>query len=131
MFRSTISPGIASALILGAVFTLPAHAQGETYPGKPVTIIVPFGAGGFTDSVGRLIAAGLSEKWKSSVLVENKPGAGGNIGAAYAAKQAADGYTLYLSNTATDVINPNIYKKLNFDAAKDFEPVVLVIKTPN
>jgi tripartite-type tricarboxylate transporter receptor subunit TctC len=124
-------PFYLMGLIIGGVLMMPAHAQSDAYPSKPVTIIVPFAAGGFTDAVGRLVAARLSEKWKSSVIVENKAGAGGNIGAGYAAKQPADGYTLFLSNTATDVINPNIYRRLNFDAVKDFDPVVLVVKTPN
>lgn len=130
----TIRPGKMAAMLgaclLGSMLSIGSHAQ-EAYPNRPVTIIVPFGAGGFTDNVGRLIAAGLAEKWKSSVIVENKPGAGGNIGAGHAAKQPADGYTLYLSNTATNVINPNIYTKLSYDPATDFEPVVLVVKTPN
>jgi tripartite-type tricarboxylate transporter receptor subunit TctC len=129
--RRTLLIGLAHTLIGGVAFTASLSAAASDYPTRPVTIVVPFGAGGFTDNVGRLIAAGLSEKWKSPVVVENKPGAGGNIGAAYSAKQSADGYTLYLSNTATDVINPHIYKSLSYDAAKDFEPVILVVKTPN
>jgi tripartite-type tricarboxylate transporter receptor subunit TctC len=105
-------------------------AQGA-YPDKQVTLVVPFAAGGFTDTVGRLVAHGLAEKWKVAVVVENRAGAGGNLAAAYAVKQPADGYTLFLANTATNVINPNIYKRMDFNAAQDFEPVILVVKTPN
>jgi tripartite-type tricarboxylate transporter receptor subunit TctC len=118
--------GIAAALTLSAA-TL---AQGA-YPDKQVTLVVPFAAGGFTDTVGRLVANGLAEKWKVPVVVENRAGAGGNLAAAYAVKQPADGYTLFLANTATNVINPNIYKKMDFNAAQDFDPVILVVKTPN
>ena len=117
---------IVSALVL-ATATL-AHGA---YPDKPVTLIVPFAAGGFTDTVGRLVAQGLGEKWKVPVVVENRAGAGGNLAAAHAVKQPADGYTLFLANTATNVINPNIYKKMDFDPARDFEAVILVVKTPN
>jgi tripartite-type tricarboxylate transporter receptor subunit TctC len=105
-------------------------AQGA-YPDKQVTLVVPFAAGGFTDTVGRLVAHGLAEKWKVAVVVENRAGAGGNLAAAYAVKQPADGYTLFLANTATNVINPNIYKRMDFNAAQDFDPVILVVKTPN
>jgi tripartite-type tricarboxylate transporter receptor subunit TctC len=118
--------GIVAALTLAAA-TL---AQGA-YPDKQVTLVVPFAAGGFTDTVGRLVANGLAEKWKVPVVVENRAGAGGNLAAAYAVKQPADGYTLFLANTATNVINPNIYKKMDFNAAQDFDPVILVVKTPN
>lgn len=126
------SPWLAATAVVAASLSLVplAQAQGQ-YPSKPVTLVVPFAAGGFTDTVGRLVAQGLAEKWKSTVLVENRAGAGGNLAASYVAKQPADGYTLFLANTATNVINPSIYKKLDVDPLKAFEPVVLVVKTPN
>jgi tripartite-type tricarboxylate transporter receptor subunit TctC len=117
--------------IIPVLLLAAATAAHGAYPERPVTLIVPFAAGGFTDTVGRLIAHGLAEKWKVAVVVENRAGAGGNLAASYAVKQPADGYTLFLANTATNVINPNIYKKMDFDAARDFEPVILVVKTPN
>ena len=119
---------IIAALLSGVC--LSAFAQAP-YPNKPVTLVVPFQPGGFTDTVGRLVAQGLSEQWKSSIIVDNRGGAGGNIGAIYAARQPADGYTLFLSNTATNVINPTIYKKLEIDAVRDFDAVIMVVKTPN
>lgn len=127
MFRRMV---LKSTALLCASFTGLALAQAP-YPAKPVTLVVPFAAGGFTDSVARLIAQGLSERWKSPVVVENRAGAGGNVGASHVVRQPADGYTLLLANTATNVINPQIYKKLDFDPAKDLEPVILVVKTPN
>jgi tripartite-type tricarboxylate transporter receptor subunit TctC len=106
------------------------HAQGN-YPSRPVTLICPFAAGGFADRACRAIAQGLNDRWKSPVVVENRPGAAGGLAAAYAAKQPADGYTLFLANTATDVINHLIYKNMTFDPQKDFEPVILVVKSGN
>ncbi|MBN9429823.1 MAG: tripartite tricarboxylate transporter substrate binding protein [Burkholderiales bacterium] len=120
------------ACAIAVCCTVPALTSAQAaYPNKPVTLIVPFAAGGFTDTVGRLIAQGLTERWKSPVVVENRAGAGGNLAAAHAAKQPADGYTLFLANTATNVINPNIYKHMGVSPDKDFEPVILVVKTPN
>jgi tripartite-type tricarboxylate transporter receptor subunit TctC len=121
---------------LGAVLVgttaVPAAAQGQgAFPSRAVTLVVPFAAGGFTDNVGRLVAQGLSERWKVPVLVDNRAGAGGNLGAAYAAKQPADGYTLFLANTASNVVNTLIYKNPGFDAATDFEPVIMLVKTAN
>ena len=119
------------ALMLAAAggICLGAAAQGA-YPSRTVTVLSPGAAGGFTDTVSRLIAAGLTERWKVPVIVENRVGAGGTIGAAWAMRQPPDGYLLFLSNTASDVISPAIYKKIDYDSLKDFEPVILVVKTP-
>jgi tripartite-type tricarboxylate transporter receptor subunit TctC len=117
----------AGSLALAAPFA----GADPAYPARPVTLVVPFAAGGFTDTVGRLVAQGLGERWKQTVIVENRAGAGGNLASSYVAKQPADGYTLFLANTATNVINPVIYKNLDIDPAKAFAPVVLVVKTPN
>ncbi len=106
-------------------------ALAQAWPTKPVTLVVPFPAGGFTDNVGRLVAQGLSTRWGVPVIVDNRAGAGGTLGASYAARQPSDGYTLFLANTASNVINPTIYKKLDYDAATAFEPVALVVRTPN
>ncbi|NYT38176.1 tripartite tricarboxylate transporter substrate binding protein [Allopusillimonas soli] len=103
----------------------------DPYPSKPVTVMVPFSAGGFTDIMARLLSKLLSEQWNAPVVVENVTGAGGNLGAAKVARAAADGYTLLVSNTATNSINQFIYSKIGFDPVKSFEPVVLIIKTPN
>ena len=120
--RATLAASLAG-------ICLAAAAQGA-YPSRTVTVLSPGAAGGFTDTVSRLIAAGLTERWKVPVIVENRVGAGGTIGAAWAMRQPPDGYLLFLSNTASDVISPAIYKKIDYDSLKDFEPVILAVTTP-
>src|SRR5690606_32926120 len=107
----------------------PAVSQ-ESYPSKPIQFIVPYAAGGPLDAMARLLA----EKVKpdlGTVVVENKPGAGGNIGASIAAKAKPDGYTLVMVAVAINAINPWLYKELPFDPVKSFEPVTLVASVPN
>ena len=106
-----------------------AFAQ-SSYPDKPVKIIVPFPPGGATDVVGRALAVRLSQLWKQQVLVENKPGAGGNIGADLVAKAPADGYTLLLASPAEITINPYLYAQMPFDPSRDFIPVARVASSP-
>ena len=106
-----------------------AFAQ-SSYPDKPVKIIVPFPPGGATDVVGRALAVRLSQLWKQQVLVENKPGAGGNIGADLVAKAPADGYTLLLASPAEITINPYLYPQMPFDASRDFIPVARIASSP-
>jgi len=124
----TLTRLVAAACCASAA--LLAHAQ-PAYPSKPVTLVCPFAPGGFGDRACRVIALGLSDRWNSPVIVDNRPGAAGNIAAAYAIRRPADGYTLFLANTATDAINSSIYQKMEFDPAKDFEPVILVAKSAN
>lgn len=115
-----------------ALLVLCGAARAEdAYPVKPVRLIVPFSAGGFSDIAARLVGKNLSEKWGVPVVVDNRPGAGGNLGAELAAKSPPDGYTLFLSSIATHAINPALYKKSSFDPTKDFEPVILLATTPN
>lgn len=102
----------------------------SSYPDKPVKIIVPFPPGGATDVVGRALAVRLSQLWKQQVLVENKPGAGGNIGADLVAKAPADGYTLLLASPAEITINPYLYAQMPFDPSRDFIPVARVASSP-
>ena len=111
----------------------PLYAQGAQggFPSRPVQIIVPFAAGGFTDNVARMVARGLAERWGTAVVVENRPGAGGNVGGATAATATPDGHTLFLANAATNGINPAIYRKMSFDALRDFAPISLIVKAPN
>jgi tripartite-type tricarboxylate transporter receptor subunit TctC len=109
--------------ILLLVFTSFAHAQ--AFPEKPLRLIVPYPPGGLTDASARTVAAGLSERLKQPIVIENIAGGGGNIGAERAAKSPADGYTLYVGNNATVGINTLIYKKLGFDPLADFAPVSL------
>jgi tripartite-type tricarboxylate transporter receptor subunit TctC len=100
------------------------------YPDKPVKIIVPFPPGGATDVVGRALAVRLSQLWKQQVIVENKPGAGGNIGADLVAKAPPDGYTLLLASPAEITINPYLYPQMPFDPSRDFIPVARVASSP-
>lgn len=112
---------------------LPTLAQAQTaWPAaKPITYVVPFTPGGSTDVIGRTIAAKLGESLKQSVVVENKPGTGGGIGASFVAKAPADGYTLMGGTISTHAINASLYKNLPYDPVKDFEPVSLVAFLPN
>ena len=102
-----------------------AQAQ-DKFPGKPVTIIVPQAPGGANDAIARIVAQKLTEALGQTFVVENKPGAGGNIGMATAAKARPDGYTLVLTADSAAVINPALYKSTGFDTLKDFEPVTPV-----
>jgi tripartite-type tricarboxylate transporter receptor subunit TctC len=120
---------------LGAISTLTAtqaHAQTGDWPNaKPITYVVPFTAGGSTDIIGRTIANKLQESLKQAVVVENKPGQAGGIGASFAAKAAPDGYTLFGGTISTHAINASLYKNLSYHPVKDFEPVALVATLPN
>jgi tripartite-type tricarboxylate transporter receptor subunit TctC len=119
------------ALALAAA-ALPGLAAAQEWPAaKPITYVVPFTPGGSTDIVGRTVAAKLQEALKQTVVVENKPGQGGGIGAAFVAKAPADGYTLFGGTISTHAINASLYKKLPYDPVKDFEPVALVAFLPN
>jgi tripartite-type tricarboxylate transporter receptor subunit TctC len=110
-------------LILALVVAAPAAAQ-DAYPTKPVHFIVPFPPGGGTDTLARLLASKLDEVWGQPVVVENRPGAQGNIGTAEGAQAAPDGYTLTFAHQGALVINPHLYKSPGFDTLKDFAPVV-------
>ncbi|HSN39688.1 MAG TPA: tripartite tricarboxylate transporter substrate binding protein [Burkholderiales bacterium] len=117
-----------AALICAAVFALPASAQ--NFPAKPVRLIVPFPAGGGVDIVARLLTPHLSQRWGQQVIVDNRPGAGATIGADIAAKSVPDGYTLILANTA-HAINATLFRKLPYDAVKDFQTITLVATQPS
>lgn len=113
-----------------ALLALPAaHAAG--YPDHPVTVVVPYPPGGGADIFGRAIANALQPALKQTVLVENKPGAGGNIGMAYVARAKADGYTLGLGTIGTQTINQFLYSNMTFDPERDLVPIALVSTTPN
>ena len=105
-----------------------AHAQ---YPNKPIKMVVPFPAGGTTDIMARAVAADLQKRFGQAVIVDNKAGAGGNIGSDYVAKAAPDGYTLLMGTVGTHAINVSLYPKMPYDAVKDFAPVSLVAGVPN
>jgi tripartite-type tricarboxylate transporter receptor subunit TctC len=119
---------IAIALVAVAL-ALPAWAQ--PYPSKPITYIVPFTPGGTTDVIGRIIAQGLQTSMGQPVVVDNKPGQAGGIGAGQVAKAKPDGYTLLGGTISTHAINASLYKDLPYDPIKDFEPITLVGYIPN
>ena len=122
---------VSATLIAGAAITAgPAIAQAG-YPNKPIKLVVPFPPGGPLDVAGRSIGQKLSEAMGQPVVVENRPGAGGNIGADQVAKSPADGYTLVMGALSTHAVNPHLYAKMPYDALKDFAPVALVAVTPN
>ncbi len=106
-------------------------AVADTFPSHTVKLVVPFPPGGSLDIIGREIAQRLTEAWGQSVIVENKPGAGGNIGADYVAKSAPDGYTVVMGALSTHAVNPTLYPKMPYDAVKDFAPISMIAITPN
>src|SRR5262245_4847832 len=118
----------ALALIMLA-FAAPARAQ--DWPARQVTLVVPFTAGGTTDMFGRMLAQGLQQKYGTPFIVENRAGAGGNLGAGAVARAAADGYTLLVGTVSTHAINPFVYKNLPYDTERDFQPVSLIARLPN
>src|SRR4029434_881793 len=117
---------------LGIVLALVAAlACAQTYPTKPIRIVVPCPPGGATDILARDVAQKLTEAWGQSVIVDNRPGAGGNIGSELVAKAPADGYTLEMGTVGTHAINASLYSKMTYDHIKDFVPVILVAGVPN
>ena len=126
--RRTLATALAAMTLAGA--PLVAHAQ-EKWPTKPVRILVPFAAGGTTDILARAIAPELSKAFGQSFIVENKPGAGGNLGADVIAKSTPDGYNLLMGTVGTHGINKALYDKMPFDPQKDFAPITMVAGVPN
>lgn len=120
---------VASCLVLSSL--LPAGSVlAQTYPDKPVRIVVPFGAGSATDILSRAIAKGLTERLGQPVVVDNRAGAGGNIGAESVARAPADGYTLVMATNGPFAANVSLYRKLPYDPIADFEPVALMGRLP-
>ena len=126
---SALIPPLFAALALMLVCA-GASAQ-TTYPTKPIRFVVPYPAGGPLDIMARAIGQKLTEAWNQPVVVDNRAGAGGNIGADLVAKSASDGYTLLMGAVATHAINPSLYSKFPYDPVKDFAPVALVAQVPN
>jgi tripartite-type tricarboxylate transporter receptor subunit TctC len=119
---------IAFAALALFAAALPAAAA-DTWPSKPVKIIVPFGPGGFTDVVARILQKELAPALGQPIIIENRPGAGSTIGTDAVAKAPADGYTLVMVST-THVISPHLYKKMTYDPIKDFAPVMKLVEGP-
>lgn len=120
----------SSVVAVAVLALMPAFAAAQAWPSKPVRIVVPFAAGGTTDVVARQLAQKLQEAWGQSVIVENKPGAGGNIGADAVAKSPNDGYTLLMTSGSIVAANPYMYKNMGFDPAKDLAPITNVASGP-
>jgi tripartite-type tricarboxylate transporter receptor subunit TctC len=116
----------AMAGVLGMV--APAHAG---FPDRPIKLVVPFTAGGPTDALARNLAEGLRQQLNQIVVIENKGGAGANIGAEFVANSPADGYTLLFGTSGPLAINTSLFKKLNYDPVNSFDPVIMIGKLPN
>src|SRR5690606_34672081 len=117
------------AMMAGAI-TGPVLAQAQTYPNRPITLIVPFAPGGGSDTLARIISEPLSKRLGQPVIIENKPGAGSSIGAGVVAKAAPDGYTLLYATPGAQMINPYLMK-LSYNAEKDFSPISKLGIFPN
>ena len=113
-----------------ALALLPCAVQAQDFPSRPVKLVVPFGPGTTTDIIGRVVGEALAKPLGQPVVVENKAGAGGNIGSDLVAKAPADGYTLLMGTVGTHAINPGLYRKMPYDAMKDFAPLAFAGYTP-
>jgi tripartite-type tricarboxylate transporter receptor subunit TctC len=116
--------------VIGALCLVSAAASAQDYPSKPVRIVVPYAAGGGTDALARYLARGLERRLGQPFVIENRPGQGTAIGAAYVARAAPDGYTLLAATSSTLAINPGVYKKLSYDPLTDFSPISLIAAVP-
>ena len=122
-----MKPSIVAALLS----LVAAGAAAQTYPGKPIRLIVPYAAGGTSDILARQIGPKLTEAWGQPVVIENRTGANGNVGADFVAKSAPDGYTLLITDLGGLVISASVYPALPFNPSKDFSPVVMVSYSPH
>jgi len=120
------------AIVAATTLAALAGAVGaQTYPNKPIRIIVPYAAGGTSDILARQVGPKITEAWGQPVIVDNKPGANGNVGADFVAKSAPDGYTMLLADIGALCISPSVFPHLPFDPTKDFSPVVMVSYSPH
>jgi tripartite-type tricarboxylate transporter receptor subunit TctC len=133
--KHTFRSLVASAAIALTGLTWSSHSLAQTsaanFPDKPIKIVVTFTTGGAPDILARIIGERLTAAWGQPIIVENKPGAGGNLGADFVAKSAPDGYTIVVGTVGTHSINPALYSKMPYDAVKDFTPITLIATTPN
>lgn len=128
--RSLVSASVLGALSLAAASVWSTAHAADAYPSKPITLVIPYSAGGSTDILGRLLAQKLGENMGANVIVENKPGANGTIGVDRVAKSAADGYTIVLGDVGGLAISPSLYPKLPYNPLKDLSVVSLVGRSP-
>src|SRR5215470_12784946 len=129
IFRTVREASLAAAVAAGVA--LASNAAAQNYPVKPIRLVVPFAPGGPADVIGRIIGQQLNVILGQSIVIENRGGAGGTIGARFAAMADPDGYTLMFANTSTMSINPAVYRHLDYDPAKVFAPVALIGATSN
>jgi tripartite-type tricarboxylate transporter receptor subunit TctC len=130
--RRTVPCVFACALACSSLLSLmPVSARAAGYPDRPITLVVPFGAGGITDLVARATAKALGEQLGQAVIIENRPGAGGNIGAEYTKRAKPDGYTLMFTTVGVLAVNPHTDVKVSFNSERDFTYVSLVASTPH
>ncbi|TDF64345.1 tripartite tricarboxylate transporter substrate binding protein [Cupriavidus sp. L7L] len=122
---------VLSTVALFAALATAGAAQASAYPDRPIKLVVPYAAGGTTDIIARIVGTHLGPVLGQPVVVENRPGAGGAVGSAYAAKQPADGYTLVMEVESSHAVNPNVYVKTAYDPVKDFAPISNLADVPN
>ncbi|HET7160395.1 MAG TPA: tripartite tricarboxylate transporter substrate-binding protein, partial [Burkholderiales bacterium] len=122
---------IRIAIVAGAALSLPLIAHAQSWPAKPIRYIVPFAPGGTTDILGRLVGKGLSETLGQQVIVDNRPGQAGSLGAAELARATADGHTLGGGTISSHAINVSLYSKLPYDPLRDFVPITMLATQPN
>jgi tripartite-type tricarboxylate transporter receptor subunit TctC len=120
----SIAAALTLALAAGTAFA-------QAYPSKPIRIVVPFAAGGTSDILARAIGPKMTETWNQPIVVENKTGANGNVGAEFVARSAPDGYTMLLSDVGALAINPSVYPTMPYDPVKDFSPVIMISYSPH
>jgi tripartite-type tricarboxylate transporter receptor subunit TctC len=113
-----------------AITVLSAAAYSQTYPEKPITFIIPFGAGGGTDTIARTLQDDIRQELGQPIIIDNRPGANGAIGSAFAARAAPDGYELMLTASSTFSLNPNLMKTIKYDQLNDFVPVAFIVRAP-
>jgi len=126
-----LKPLLARACLAAAGAVAGTVASAQSWPQQPIRLVVPWSPGGATDVIARTLAVPLAQSLGQPVVVDNRPGAGGNIGTAQAAREKPDGYTLIMVTSSTHAANPHLYAKLPFDPAKDFAPVAFVASVPN
>lgn len=130
--KRTLTKSVIAVTLGAAAFTTgPAMAAADNYPAATIKLVVPWAPGGATDILGRVLAKSLTERIGQTVVVENRAGAGGNIGTSSFVREKADGYTLLVATSSTNAANPHLYKSLGFDPNKDFSPIAFVAKIPN
>ncbi len=129
--RAALALGLAFGASLAAAPAVAPLAWAQSFPNRPVTLVIPFAAGGSTDVVGRIVAQKMSENLGQSVVVENVAGAGGSVGATRVARADADGYTILMATVATHALNPLMLRQKPYDPQTDFEPISLLVVVPN